>query len=90
MVYSEWSTHHNISERLRPLRTALKNDGHKVQVRKDVVLVMGDDEDDLLKLTVAATFCVQTQPWRLEIDFWKSYVNVDLKFLDALKDEWWL
>ncbi|KAK5044594.1 hypothetical protein LTR84_010608 [Exophiala bonariae] len=89
MAYSEYSVHKNMTARLEQMQRQLGSDSHKFQVRKDVVLVMGRDEDELLKLAAAATFSVQTQPWRLEIDFWKSFVNVDVKFLDGLQDEWW-
>lgn len=87
MPYSEWSVHFNMIQRFAPYMSQFGH-GSKIRIRKDVVLVMGEDEDDLLKLTAAATFIAQTQPWRLEIDFWKSFVNVDLEFLDRLVDEW--
>lgn len=89
MAYSEYSVHKNMTARLEPLQRQLGTDHYKIKVRKDVVLVMGKDEEELLKLAAAATFSVQTQPWRLEIDFWKSFVNIDIKFLDGLQDEWW-
>ncbi|MCJ1290653.1 hypothetical protein MMC34_002195 [Xylographa carneopallida] len=53
----------------------------KVVLKSDLFLVMGEDEKDLQKLATAVTFAIQTRPWRLEIDLWKSFVNVDLKFL---------
>lgn len=89
MASSEYSVHQNMTARLEPLQHQLGSNSHKIKVRKDVVLVMGTDEEDLLKLAAAATFTVQTQPWRMEIDFWKSFVNVDVEFLDGLQDDWW-
>ncbi|KAK4944843.1 hypothetical protein LTR10_015762 [Elasticomyces elasticus] len=65
-------------------------DGKKIKIRKDVMLVMAEIVYDLLQLTAAATFIMQTQPWRLEVESWKSFVNVDRQFLDELADEWWM
>ncbi|KAI1620384.1 hypothetical protein EDD37DRAFT_177569 [Exophiala viscosa] len=89
MPYSEWSVHYNMTQRFEPYMSHF-GDGKKIRIRKDVVLVMAESESDLLQLTAAATFIMQTQPWRLEVDFWKSFVNVDRQFLDGLVDEWWL
>ena len=61
----------------------------RVIYRGDVILVMGIDASDLLRYVVAVTFAVQTNDWRQEIDLWKSFVNVDLKFLEGL-DSYWL
>lgn len=60
----------------------------KTAVKRDMVLVMGQNEKDLERLTTAATFALQTNPWRLEIDFYKSFVNVDLQLLEGLDDKW--
>lgn len=57
-------------------------------VKRDMYFVMGEDEADLLKLSAAVTYAVQTEPWRLEIDLWRSFVNVDLAFLDELHHAW--
>jgi hypothetical protein len=89
MANSEYSVHKNMTAKLEPLQRQLGKNSHQIKVRKDIVLVMGKDEEELLKLAAAATFTVQTQPWRLEIDFWKSFVNVDVEFLEGLQDEWW-
>lgn len=58
------------------------------EVKRDMVLIMGEDEKDLERLTTAATFAFQTNPWRLEVDFFKSFINVDLEFLDGLHEKW--
>jgi hypothetical protein len=34
------------------------------------------------------TWAVQTRPWRLEIDLWRSFVNVDVEFLEGLDRRW--
>ncbi|KAK3935401.1 hypothetical protein QBC46DRAFT_422732 [Diplogelasinospora grovesii] len=56
--------------------------------RGDLILVMGEDETDLLRWCTAVTFALQTKPWLREVDLWKSFVNVDLEFLEALDAHW--
>ncbi|MCJ1377759.1 hypothetical protein MMC17_000855 [Xylographa soralifera] len=85
MPYSEWSVHRNCKERLEPFMHVFKG---KVVLKRDLFLVMGEDEKDLQKLATAVTFAIQTRPWRLEVDLWKSFVNVDLKFLEEMDDKW--
>ena len=86
MPYSEWSIHRQLKQRIAPYRRFL---GNNVIVRRDSLLVMAKDEDELLKLASAATYAVQTfDTWRLEIDLWRSFVNVDLGFLEALDERW--
>ncbi|MCJ1393917.1 hypothetical protein MMC18_006793 [Xylographa bjoerkii] len=85
MPYSEWSVHRNCSERLEPFMHVFKR---KVILKRDLFLVMGEDEKDLQKLATAVTFAIQTRPWRLEVDLWKSFVNVDYKFLEDMDDKW--
>lgn len=53
-----------------------------------MVMIMGENEKDLERLTTAATFTLQSNPWRMEIDFFKSFVNVDLGFLESLDKKW--
>jgi hypothetical protein len=86
MPYSEWSIHQQGRMRMKPYA---KQFGDRVMVRRDSFLVMGENEEDLLRLAVAATFGIVTRPWRLEVDLWKSFVNVDIKFLEDL-DKMWL
>ncbi|OQV00840.1 hypothetical protein CLAIMM_06285 [Cladophialophora immunda] len=88
MPYSEHSVHYNMTERFNPFMAKFEH-GNRLKIRKDVVLVMGENEEQLLKLASAATFIVQTRPWRLEIDFCKSFVNIDIEFLNGLDDAWW-
>lgn len=61
----------------------------RLDCRGDVILVQGVDAADLLRGVVAVVFALQTRPWLRELDLWKSFVNVDLDFLEAL-DPWWL
>lgn len=86
MPFSEWSIHQQARMRIQPFRKAL---GDKVVVMRDVFLVMGLDEADLLTVAAATTYAVQTDPWRLEVDLWRSFVNVDMDFLEKLHDQWW-
>jgi hypothetical protein len=85
MPYSEWSVHQQLSLRLEPYK---KMFGQQVIVAKDLVLVMGKDEKNLRQLAEGVTWAVQTRPWRLEVDFWRSFVNVDVGFLEGLDRRW--
>lgn len=78
--------HQQARLRIQPFRKKL---GDKVLVMRDVYLVMGSDAEDLLMMAAATTYAVQTDPWRLEVDLWRSFVNVDLEFLEKLHDQWW-
>lgn len=86
MPGSEFSVHHTVSKRLELLK---KQFGDRVYSRADLILVMGEDVADLLKYCVAVTFAVQTKPWLREVDLWKSFINVELDFLQQL-DPYWL
>ncbi|KAI0880759.1 uncharacterized protein GGS22DRAFT_182070 [Annulohypoxylon maeteangense] len=88
MPISEWSMYNTLKLRLELLNNQLKV-GERVVHRNEVILVMGTDEVDLLKYVTAVTFAIQTKPWHREIDLWKSFVNVDLGFLEGV-DEYWL
>lgn len=85
MPGSEYSIHHASRLRIMPFMQFLKE---RVLIKRDLFLVMGEDEEDLLEYAVATTFAIQTDPWRLEVDLWRSFVNVDLEFLEGLKKEW--
>lgn len=85
MPCSEWSIHEAVRQRIAPYTHKLKD---RVHVKRDLVLVMGTDEEDLLKYAVATSFALTSKPWRLELDLWKSFVNVNLGFLESLDDKW--
>jgi hypothetical protein len=85
MPYSEFSVHQQLSLRLEPYRDIF---GSQVFVAKDLIVVMGKDAKDLRKLAEGVTWAVQTRPWRLEIDFWRSFVNIDLEFMEGLHEKW--
>ncbi|KAI8960401.1 hypothetical protein F5Y11DRAFT_349536 [Daldinia sp. FL1419] len=88
MPPSEWSMYHTLKKRFELLKDELKV-GERVIHRGETILVMGLDETDLLKYVTAVVFAIQTKPWHREIDLWKSFVNVDLEFLEGL-DPYWL
>jgi hypothetical protein len=85
MPYSEWSVHQQLSLRLEPYKKLF---GKQVFICKDLVVVMGKDEKDCRLLSAAVTWAVQTRPWRLEIDFWRSFVGVDKDFLEGIDRAW--
>ncbi|KAI8946385.1 hypothetical protein F4801DRAFT_564907 [Xylaria longipes] len=86
MPVSEWSMYNNLKLRLDLVKKQL---GDRVVHRGDVVLVMGVDQLDLLRYATAVTFAIQTKPWFREFDLWKSFINVDIGFLEKL-DPYWL
>jgi hypothetical protein len=85
MPFSEWSVHQQLSLRLQPYEGVW---GKQVVVAKDLIVVMGKNEKELRRFSEAVTWAVQTKPWRLEVDFWRSFVNVDEKFLQGLDRRW--
>lgn len=85
MPISEWSMYNNLHLRFEFLKEQF---GDRVVHRSDVVLVMGVDQLDLLRYSTAVTFAVQTKPWYREFDLWKSFVNVDIEFLEGLNPYW--
>lgn len=62
----------------------------RVAQRGDLVIMMGEDEEGLLKGCTVMTFALQTKPWATEVDLRKSFVNVDLEFPRVGLDELWL
>lgn len=86
MPGSEYILHHFTMTRLKVLQAQFEG---RVVSRGDLVLVMGDGEADLLRYCTAVTFCLTTKPWRDDVDLWKSFVNVDMEFLDGLDAFWW-
>ncbi|KAI1654605.1 hypothetical protein F4813DRAFT_398932 [Daldinia decipiens] len=88
MPVSEWSMYNTMKMRLELLKEEL-GVGERVVHRSETILVMGLDEVELLKYVTAVVFAIQTKPWHREIDLWKSFVNVDLEFLEGL-DPYWL
>lgn len=77
--------HHSSKLRIEPFRHLL---GKNVLFSRNLFLVMGENESDLCKFAIATTFAIQTNPWRLEVDLWRSFVNIDLEFLQGLADQW--
>ena len=102
MPESECSIHIAIEKHLARFRKQLKVRGRQggpkgahvpdneaqVILRRDLVLVMAVDEDECLRLTTGVTYAVQARPWLREVDVWKSFINVDLQFLEQLDKVW--
>ncbi|KAF7560550.1 hypothetical protein G7046_g3593 [Stylonectria norvegica] len=86
MPASEFSAHRVTGMRLELLKRQFGTD---VVNRGDLILVMAEDAKKLLRLCTAVTFAIQTKPWLREVDLWKSFVNVDAKFINGL-DRYWL
>lgn len=76
----------NCINRIKPYEKVF---GDRVAVRKDLFLVMGVDELELMKIATAVTFAIEKRPWRVEVDLWKSFVGVGWEFLEGLGEEWW-
>lgn len=104
MPESEWSIHTCLEKQFAQFREPLKVNGspqnryfgkrfskeeERVIIRRDVVLVMAEDEDECLRLATGATYAMQCYPWLREVDLWKSFVNVDIAFVEGL-DKYWL
>ncbi|KAL1655727.1 hypothetical protein SLS61_001751 [Didymella pomorum] len=85
MPYSEWSVHQQLSLRIQPYDYVW---GSQVWIAKDLIVVMGKDAKECRRFSEAATWAVQTKPWRLEVDFWRSFVGVDAAFLEGLDERW--
>ena len=85
MPNSEWSMHKTVGDRIRPFRWAFKD---KVVAKRDKILVMGVDEGECCMLAAAVTYAVQMRPWRWEVDLWKSWINVEVGFLEGLDGRW--
>lgn len=85
MPGSEWSIQKTVVLRLEQWEHQFKR---QVMVKQDLVLVMAKDEAQLRRYVLAVVFALQTKPWRLEVDFWKSFVNVEVGFLEGLDKAW--
>lgn len=90
---SELSAMHATSSRVKLVcemarrRSGVDLSRHFVS-RGDAILVMAESEQELLRLSTIATFAMQTKPWLREVDLWRSFVNVELDFLQGLDQAW--
>ena len=82
---SDWSMQHNIDLQLARIK---KQFGKNFEVKREMVLVMAEDEEKMPDLLTSIVFQLQTNQWRYEVDWWKSFVNVDLSFLAGLDRVW--
>jgi hypothetical protein len=85
MPGSEWSMQKAVALRFERFQQQFR---HQVFVKRDLVLVMGKDEEELRKYVLGVIFALQTSPWRMEVDLWKSFVNIGLDFLKGLDSSW--
>lgn len=90
---SELSAMHATSSRIKlVVERARRHDstdlGRHFVSRGDAILVMAESEEELLWLSTIATFAMQTKPWLREVDMWRSFVNVELDFLQGLDPSW--
>lgn len=85
MYGSEYSAQNTTGNRLKIVADTF---GDRVVHRGDLVLVMGEDTEDLFRLSTAVTFVMQTKPWLREVDLWKSFINVDVDFVQELESFW--
>jgi hypothetical protein len=69
-------------------RMKLFNFGDQVIVARDPLMVMGKDKMDCRRLSEGVTWAVQAQLWLQEVDFWRSFVDVDAAFLEGLDHKW--
>ena len=76
---------HNIDLQLARIK---KQFGKNFEVKREMVLVMAEDEEKMPDLLTSIVFQLQTNQWRYEVDWWKSFVNVDLSFLAGLDRVW--
>lgn len=85
MPGSEYGTHNATVMRLEMLSGQF---GDRVVNRGDLILVMGEDAEELLKLCTVVAFAIQTKPWLREVDLWKSFINVGVEFFQDLDPSW--
>lgn len=85
-IFGESSMHYNISNAVNVYAAKFKK---QVVPRRDIVFVMAKDVEELAKLCTAATYAIQDKPFIREVDLWKSFIDVDIGFLERL-DKYWL
>jgi hypothetical protein len=60
MPCSEWSIHVTARQRIEPFKRKF---GDRVVVKRDKFLILGKDEEECRRLTVAVAWAVQRKPW---------------------------
>ncbi|KAJ8064951.1 hypothetical protein OCU04_007254 [Sclerotinia nivalis] len=84
--FSEFCMHETCKNLIEPFEKQFED---KVIAKRDKYLVMAPDEKELAKIVAGVAFAVQKRPWMQEVDLWRSFVNVGLKFLEGLDKRWW-
>lgn len=85
MPYSDISMHNMVQERVKQFKKQFTG---KVVFKRDMALVIAENEEDLRWNMAGVIFALQNRPWRFEVDLWKSFVNVDQDFLKGLDEKW--
>lgn len=86
MPFSEWSMQHTLDLRMERLKKS--HLGRSFETKRDMILVMSESKEQLSSVLTPVVFTVQSNPWRFEVDFWKSFIGVDLAFLKKLDKGW--
>lgn len=82
MPFSEWSMNHSLGLHLESLKeTELR---HSFESKGNMVSVMSETKEQLSSVLTPVVFMLQSNPWRIEVDFWKSFIDVDFPFLEKL------
>lgn len=83
---SQLFMNHAMDKRLEVVKSKL---GEQIINGRDLVFVLGRNEEELFRNCLAVTLCIQTKPWTFELDPWKSFINVELELLKRLPCHWW-
>lgn len=83
---SQLILNHAMDKRLEVVKSIL---GEKMVNGRDLVFVLGRNEEELFRNCLAVTLCIQAKPWTYELDPWKSFINVELELLKRLPRHWW-
>ncbi|KAG8625597.1 hypothetical protein KVT40_005998 [Elsinoe batatas] len=81
MPFSEWSVHHTLRGRVEEYEWYFRG---RVVVKRHRLLVLAGDWEECRLLTTLVVWAVQTRPWRLEVDPWKSWMGVSADFLGGV------
>ncbi|KAI9708922.1 MAG: hypothetical protein M1820_003616 [Bogoriella megaspora] len=76
--------------RAREVGEGAEEGKRRVVVKRDMVLVMAEGEEDLREVVTGVGYVLGTRPWRLEVDLWRSFVNVGMGFLEELERLGWM
>ncbi|KAF2668819.1 hypothetical protein BT63DRAFT_286371 [Microthyrium microscopicum] len=81
--YSDWYMKQNVEQEIERYTILLPQERSKVLHRRDVILVMAENEIDCLRDTMK-TACALQSSRLFELDVNKSFFNVDAEFLERM------